>query len=76
MCDGIIGQDMSPGSNSTKSVGRILTLPTIIIIIIIMRLKYDNQYEYYLMLVATNNIIVTNNTIATSTYNITINIKI
>ena len=33
MYDGIIEQDMSPGSNSTKRVGRILTLPFIIIFI-------------------------------------------
>ena len=32
MCDGNIEQDMSPGSNSTKRVGRILTLLIIIII--------------------------------------------
>ena len=34
MCDGVIEQDMSPGSNSTKRVGRILTLLIIIIILI------------------------------------------
>ena len=38
MCDGIIEQDMSPGSNSTKHVGRILTLHIIIIIIIIINM--------------------------------------
>ena len=44
MHDGIIEQDMSPGSNSTKRVGRILTL--LIIIIISLYVMHMSEFVF------------------------------